>query len=99
MNYLYTAAGREYLEEHYDRLRKSTYEVAEELGVYPNCIRRALRHHGITIRNRSEARANALKTGRARHPTTGSSRSDETRRRISDSLRENRDSLREIEDS
>jgi very-short-patch-repair endonuclease len=63
----------------------STYELAEKFETYPNKIRRILRKNGITLRSKSAAQKNALKKGRASHPTKGKTQSDSTRRKISDS--------------
>ena len=47
---------------------KSTHEIAEILGTYPNKIRRTLVSNGIELRSRSASRKKALKSGRAEHP-------------------------------
>jgi intein-encoded DNA endonuclease-like protein len=49
----------------------STYELAEKFETYPNKIRRILRKNGIPLRSKSAAQKNALKKGRASHPTKG----------------------------
>ena len=63
----------------------STYELAEKFETYPNKIRRILRKNGVPLRSKSAAQKNALKKGRASHPTTGKSQSDATKLKISDS--------------
>ena len=63
----------------------STYELAEKFETYPNKIRRILRKNGVPLRSKSAAQKNALKKGRASHPTKGKSQSDATKRKISDS--------------
>jgi len=63
----------------------STYELAEKFETYPNKIRRILRKNGVSLRSKSDAQKNALKKGRASHPTQGKSQSETTRRKISDS--------------
>jgi very-short-patch-repair endonuclease len=63
----------------------STYELAEKFETYPNKIRRILRKNGIALRSKSAAQKNALKKGRASHPTKGKTQSTATRRKISDS--------------
>tara|TARA_R110000824_G_scaffold10866_1_gene47588 strand:+ start:74941 stop:75708 length:768 start_codon:yes stop_codon:yes gene_type:complete len=63
----------------------STYELAEKFETYPNKIRRILRKNGVALRSKSAAQKNALKKGRASHPTKGKTQSDATRRKISDS--------------
>ena len=65
---------------------KSTYEIAETIGTYPNKIRRILKKHGVRIKSRSQAQQNALKGGRATHPTDGKTRSKEEKLKISSSV-------------
>ena len=63
----------------------STYQIAEKLGTYPNKIRRILKKNGIHLRTRSNAQKNALSSGRSSHPTAGTTMSEETKMKISDS--------------
>ena len=63
----------------------STYELAEKFNTYPNKIRRILRKNGVPLRTKSAAQKNALKKGRASHPTKGKNQSEATKRKISDS--------------
>ena len=65
---------------------QSTYEIAEEIGTYPNKIRRILQKHGVSLKSRSQAQRNALNGGRAKHPTVGKVRSKEERIKISSSV-------------
>ena len=65
---------------------KSTYELAEEVGTYPNKIRRILKKHGVSLKSRSEAQKNALEGGRAKHPTDGKIRTKSERIKISSSV-------------
>ncbi len=65
---------------------KSTYEIAQELDTYPNMVRRSLIQLGVTLKDRSEAQKNALKTGRHIHPTKGKKHSNETKIKISESI-------------
>jgi len=65
---------------------KSTYEIAESIGTYPNKIRRILKKHGVQIKSRSEAQQNALQGGRATHPTDGKARTKAERLKISSSV-------------
>jgi len=62
---------------------KSTHQIAEELGTYPNKIRRALVSSGIELRTKSESHKKALKSGRAAHPTKGKKRTEEVKEKIS----------------
>ena len=61
----------------------STLSIAKELGTYPKKIERILKKNGITLRTRSQAQANAIKTGRSKHPTKGEKRSEEEKNKIS----------------
>ena len=61
----------------------STYSIAKELGTYPKKIERILKKNGIALRTRSQAQANAIKTGRSKHPTKGEKRSEEDKNKIS----------------
>lgn len=65
---------------------KSTYEIAEKYDTYPNKIRRILKKNGVELRSRSDAQSNALESGRHKHPTKGTERSEETRLKISGSM-------------
>lgn len=65
---------------------KSTYQLAEEYGTYPNKIRRVLIKNGVEMRSRSDAQSNALEKGRHKHPTKGTERSEETRLKISGAM-------------
>lgn len=79
-----------YLEE-----LKSFGDIAENLGTYANRIRRDAQKFKIPIRNKSEAQSNALKTGRTKHPTEGTERSDTTKSKIGLGLAKSWDSMDE----
>ena len=68
------------------RNKKSTYEIAKDLGTYPNKIRRILIKHGEEVRDKSKAQKVALETGRHKHPTKGKKRTDEEKIKISDGM-------------
>jgi very-short-patch-repair endonuclease len=70
----------------YETEGKSTYEIAEEIGTYPNKIRRILKKHGVALKDRSQAQKNALQGGRAKHPTDGKTRTKNERIKISSSV-------------
>ena len=78
----------EYLKKNYIELQKSTYEIAEDAGTYPNKIRRALVSFGIPLRDKSQAQASALKNGRSEHPTKGKNLDENVKIKISDSMAE-----------
>ncbi len=68
------------------RENKSTYEIAKDLGTYPNKIRRILIKNGEEVRDKSKAQKVALETGRHKHPTKGKIRTDEEKIKISDGM-------------
>ena len=76
---------------------KSTHEIAEILGTYPNKIRRTLVSNGIELRSRSASRKTALKSGRAEHPTKGKKRTEEVKEKISQSMEKQWADLSETE--
>lgn len=76
--------NKDYLLANYES--KSTYEMADELGTYPNQVRRALLKLGAKVANRSEAQKRALASGRHTHPTAGKVRDEATKLRISESM-------------
>jgi very-short-patch-repair endonuclease len=73
--------------------KKSFAEIARHTGTYPNRVRRDAVSLGIQIRTRSDAAKAALESGRAKHPTKGLKRSDETKLKISESQGKVWDSL------
>ena len=77
----------------YQELGWSTYEIADSMKTYPNKIRRILNKHGVSLRDSSAAQKNALKKGRAEHPTQGKKISQETKEKISESQGEVWDSM------
>jgi very-short-patch-repair endonuclease len=81
MNTLDTSIIKMYNEEN-----KSTYEIAEALGTYPNKIRRTLKKHGYELKDKRLAQQNALKSGRSPHPTMGKTRSLAEKIKISGGL-------------
>jgi very-short-patch-repair endonuclease len=78
--------SREYLVREYVQNQRSTYDIAQECGTYPNKVRRALKQHQISCRDKSEAQSVAIKTGRNKHPTKGNIRSEEIRIKISEAM-------------
>lgn len=77
----------------YVKEKKSFQDIAELLGTYPNKIRRDAIKAGITIRNKSQAQSNALSSGKHKHPTKGTERSDETKQKIGSSVMTSWDNL------
>lgn len=81
----------------YTKQKKSFAEIASEYDTYPNKIRRDLISLNIPIRNKSEAQKNALQKGKHKHPTKGTTRSDDTKKRIGRGVMKAWDSLDENE--
>jgi very-short-patch-repair endonuclease len=79
----------------YTKQNKSTYEIAELFKTYPNKIRRVLIKHGVSLKDKSQAQKNALKSGAAKIPTEGKKRSKEEKLKISSSLKKRWDNLDE----
>ena len=75
----------QYYEQHYYQEKKSWKEIAEELGTYPNKVRRDAEKLGIKSRTKSQAQKVALSEGRITHPTAGKKQSEETKIKISES--------------
>ena len=66
--------------------KKSLSDLAKELDTYANKIRRDAKKFNISIRSKSEAQKNALKTGKHKHPTKGTSRTQDTKKKIGKKL-------------
>lgn len=84
MNYdkLNDQQKKDLLISEYENQKKSFQDIAIKYGTYANKIRRDATRLKITIRNKSEAQKNALKTGKANHPTQGQQRPEETKQKI-----------------
>lgn len=74
-----------YLEEYVNKQQSPT-QIAERFGVYSNLIRRELKKLGFKPRNKSEAQKLALQSGRHKHPTRGTERSESTKIEISNAM-------------
>lgn len=59
-------------------------QIAEKYNTYTNKVRRLATQYGIPLRNKSEAIKNALENGVLQHPTKGKLRSEDFKRRISE---------------
>ena len=66
----------------YIEQKKSFADIASEYNTYANRIRRDAVSFKMPIRNRSEAQANALQSGKHKHPTKGQERSEEIKNKI-----------------
>ena len=76
---------------------RSVGDIAKELDTYPNKVRRALKSHGIKLRDKGSAQAVALKKGRSSHPTKDKGHSEGSKLKISESVYKNWESLSEEE--
>tara|TARA_R110000824_G_scaffold128610_1_gene289671 strand:+ start:8531 stop:9295 length:765 start_codon:yes stop_codon:yes gene_type:complete len=81
----------------YQNKKWSTYQIAEKLQTYPNKVRRILAKNGIALRDSKSAQKNALKNGRATHPTAGNPMSKKTKQKISEKQGQVWDSLNKEE--
>lgn len=70
------------LKDLYIDKQKSFADIAEIYNTYPNKVRRDAVSLKIQIRNKSEAQKNALSTGKHKHPTKGTTRSQATKDKI-----------------
>lgn len=82
-NFLWSLEGKKFLDEQYNKSNRSTYSIATELNTYANQIRRALIYHKFDLKDKSEAQAAALKSGRHKHPTEGRKRTPQEKLNIS----------------
>lgn len=70
------------IEKLYVEQKLSFADIANQLKTYANKIRRDAKKFNIKIRDKSEAQANAIKTGKHKHPTKGTERSEKTKEKI-----------------
>lgn len=84
-----------YLQTEYEKKGRSTGSIAKEHSTYANTIRRALIKHKIPLRTKSQAQRNFL--DKNDHPMTGVSRSDSTKKKISEGIQGHFDTLTDDE--
>ena len=89
--------NKDFLVREYVENNRSTYWISEELGTYPNKVRRALKFLGVDLKSKSEAQSNALKSGRHKHPTKGRKRTEEERIKISEGMANHWENMSEEE--
>jgi very-short-patch-repair endonuclease len=85
------------LQEMYVEKKMSFADIASEYGTYANKIRRDAVSLKIKIRDKSEAQKNALITGKHKHPTKGTTRSEDTKNKIGKAVMDSWDNLTESE--
>jgi very-short-patch-repair endonuclease len=81
----------------YIKQKLSLGDIAEQLNTYPNKIRRDAKRFNITLRDKSDAQKNALKTGKHKHPTKGTQRDEETIQKIGLGVMQNWESMSKSE--
>ena len=96
-NNLCDAEKIDVLQKHYINENKSFQDIANLYDTYPNRVRRDAKKFGIKVRTKSEAQKNALKTGKHKHPTKGTIRSDETKEKIGMSVMDSWDNMSKSE--
>lgn len=74
------------LQKLYIEKKHSFADIATMHGTYANKIRRDAKKFNLSIRDKSEAQKNALKTGRHEHPTKGKNRTEDTKQKIGKSV-------------
>lgn len=82
-----------FLTQQYEKNNQSFQDIAKECGTYANKIRRDAIKYGIKIRDKSTAQKNALKTGKATHPTKGTSRPENIKNKIGLSVMQSWESM------
>ena len=73
---------KDLLIQEYEKNKKSFQDIAATCDTYANKIRRDAIKYKIKIRDKSQAQKNALKTGKASHPTEGKERSETVKNKI-----------------
>jgi|LakMenE01Jun11ns_1017448.scaffolds.fasta_scaffold9759949_1 very-short-patch-repair endonuclease len=87
---------KELLSKEYEINNKSFQDIAKQAGTYANKIRRDAIKFKINIRDKSEAQKNALKTGKASHPTEGKKRPESVKSKIGLSVMNSWENLDQI---
>lgn len=75
--------GRDYLIRLYHEMGWSIRQIAEFLETDKMVVAKAMVHHRIPRRGKSEAQAGAIKNGRSKNPTAGRERTEREKKRIS----------------
>ena len=79
---LSSAEKQKIIKDLYLKKNKSFADIAELYNTYANKVRRDAVSFNIPIRDKSAAQKNALKTGKHKHPTKGTNRSEEQKNKI-----------------
>ncbi len=84
--FLYSREGKDFLEQKYRTEGLSLREIAKAISSYAMEVDRAMVHHGIPRRDRSDAQRNAFEQGKIPPPITGP-RPEKTKEAIGDGMR------------
>ena len=79
---LNNAEKQKIIKDLYLKKNKSFADIAQLYNTYANKVRRDAVSFNIPIRDKSAAQKNALKTGKHKHPTKGTNRSEEQKNKI-----------------
>ena len=85
------------IKKHYIDQQQSFADIADMYNTYANRVRRDAIKLKIKIRDKSEAQKNALKSGKHKHPTKGTHRSDEIKQKIGEGVIDSWKSLSETQ--
>jgi len=85
------------LQDLYINKKMSFADIARQYNTYANKVRRDAISLKIKIRDKSEAQKNALNTGKHKHPTKGTIRSEDTKNKIGKGVMISWDNLSESE--
>lgn len=88
---------KDMLHKEYILNKKSFADIAVKYDTYPNKIRRDAKKLGISIRDKSAAQSNALKTGKHKHPTEGKKRDETVKQKIGFSVMKSWENMDETE--
>lgn len=86
-----------FLRETYINQEMSWIAISKLVGTYPNKVRRDARSLGLLSRDKIDAQKKALEHGRAKHPTEGKERKQETKIKISETQGQVWDNMSDFE--
>lgn len=82
--YEHSVDPKKFYDIQYNQRKMSCGAIAKMLGTYPNKVRREMEKLGFEMRARSDAVKLALESGRLKHPTKGTVRPADVKKRISE---------------
>lgn len=98
LKWLLEERGKEYLEREYTKELRSAANIATELGVFPVEIIRALHHHKLHVRNKSEARLASLRIGHSIPSMLGRKHPEAVKQKIARTLKERKKTNGEVQE-